>query len=149
MFNFYIETINLERQFISFWPVLSYAARLSTPPSPVYLFYVVSDTIMSIGKSLGSVNASPVYTLTCCSDDENCVYRKHYWITVPSKTLHISWKKTSKTRIVSGCSFFFSLFHRKVAGISNDMAFSSAFKRKQKVNKQTSKLKKYITHFAP
>lgn len=114
-------------------------------------FYVVSDTIMSIGKSLGSVNASPVYTLTCCSDDKNCVYRKHYWITVPSKTLHISWKKTSKTRIVSGCSFFFffSLFHRKVVRISNDMAFSSAFKRKQKVNKETSKLKKYITHFAP
>lgn len=45
--------------------------------------------------------------------------------------------------------FFFPLFHRKVARISNDMAFSSAFKRKQKVNKQTSKLNKYITHFAP
>ena len=85
------------------------------------------------------------FILTCCSDDENCVYRKHYWITVPSKTLHISWKKTSKTRIVSGCSFFFfSLFHRKVARISNDMAFSSAFKRKQKVNKQTSKLKNIL-----
>lgn len=68
----------------------------------------------------------------------------------PVRNIAHQLQKTSKTRIVSGCSFFFFLlFRRKVARISNDMAFSSAFKRKQKVNKQTSKLNKYITHFAP
>ena len=113
-------------------------------------FYVVSDTIMSIGKSLGSVNASPVYTYVLQWWWELCLSQTLLDNSPVQNTAHQLEKKQVRQELFQVVLFFFfPLFHRKVARISNDMAFSSAFKRKQKVNKQTSMLKKYITHFAP
>ena len=53
-FSFHIETIKPERQFISFWPVLSYAARLSTPPRPVYLFMLYLTRLCPLAKAWGA-----------------------------------------------------------------------------------------------